>query len=70
MELLRVEQVAKKLQLGTATVYRLCQRGEIPSVRIGTAVRIPAGALDEWLQRQIQPPRNDAGPTPLHRPKR
>lgn len=70
MELLRVSDVAKRLQIGTVTVYRLCQHGEIPSVRIGTAVRIPAEKLEEWLRRQIQPPIIEPEPTPLHRPKR
>ena len=68
MELLRVEQVAQRLQLGTSTVYRLCQQGVIPSVRIGASLRIPADALDAWLRRQIEPPAAEPDPTLLRRP--
>ena len=36
-----VQDVAKLLQLHKRTVYDLCASGDIPSIRIGKAVRIP-----------------------------
>jgi excisionase family DNA binding protein len=48
-EFLRVCEVAERLGLHKATVYRLMSQGEIPSVRIGPRVlRVPSGALQEW----------------------
>ena len=47
--LLTVTEAAQRLSLGRATTYQLVQRGELPVVRIGRAVRIPARALDAWI---------------------
>jgi excisionase family DNA binding protein len=52
MELLRVPDVAWRLQLGRSTVYLLIQRGALPCARFGVAVRVPAEALDDCLRRQ------------------
>jgi len=35
-----------------ASLQRTLQRGEIPTVRIGTAVRVPVSALERWLAGQ------------------
>ncbi len=43
--LLTVRQVARRLGVSRATVYRLCARGELPHVRVLNALRIPAAAL-------------------------
>lgn len=45
-EYLTVVEVAKLTKLSRPTIYRGIQRGEIPAVRIGGAVRIPAA----WLE--------------------
>ncbi len=39
-DLLSVQAVAKRLSLSSATVYRLCGRGELVHVRIGNAIRV------------------------------
>jgi excisionase family DNA binding protein len=36
-----------------ATLYRMVQRGELPTVRIGSAVRVPVSAIERWLADQI-----------------
>ena len=51
-ELLRVVQAAKVLALSRTKVYEMAQKGEIPVVRIGTAVRIPRRKLLEWIEQQ------------------
>lgn len=38
--------------LGRTTIYKLIATGEIPSVRIGRAVRVPAAALQRWLEER------------------
>ncbi len=43
--LLTVSEVAARLSLCRATVYRLCKEGGLPCVRILNAVRIPAEEL-------------------------
>lgn len=50
-DLLTVQEVADRLRVSTATVYRMCDRGELPQVRVSNAIRIPADALAHWLSR-------------------
>ena len=47
--LLRIDVAAERLAVSRATLYRMVQRGELPTVRIGSAVRVPVSALDRWL---------------------
>jgi excisionase family DNA binding protein len=62
--LLRAEQVALALGLGRSKVYELMQRGELPVVRIGRSVRVPAAALGEWVRRQTREPADADGVEP------
>lgn len=39
-DLLTVRQVAERLGVSTATVYRLCERGELPYVRVSNVIRV------------------------------
>ena len=47
--LLRIDVAAERLAVSRATLYRMVQRGELPTVRIGTAVRVPVQAIERWL---------------------
>ncbi len=47
--LLRIPEAATALGIGRTTLYEMVRRGEIPIVRIGRAVRIPATAIDVWV---------------------
>jgi excisionase family DNA binding protein len=49
--LLQATEVARMLGLGRSKVYEMTQRGQLPVVRIGTAVRIPKKALLEWIDQ-------------------
>lgn len=43
---LTVKQAASLLQVSTATIYELCERGELPHRRVLNAIRIPAHAVE------------------------
>jgi excisionase family DNA binding protein len=47
--LLRVEEAARLLSIGTTLTYELVGRGVLPHVRLGRAVRVPRAALEEWI---------------------
>ncbi len=51
--LLRAEEVQKVLGLGRSKVYEMMAAGELPTVRIGRSVRVPAAALAEWVKSRI-----------------
>lgn len=48
-QLLTVEQVAERSQVGRTKVYALIRDGEIKSVKIGRLRRVPVSAVDEWI---------------------
>ncbi len=50
--LLKATEVATKLNVSKAMAYRLLRSGEIPSVRIGHAVRVQRSDLEEFVRRQ------------------
>jgi excisionase family DNA binding protein len=50
--LLSVRQVAQLLGVSTATVYRLCERGDLKYFRISNAIRISADDLSAFLGAQ------------------
>ena len=53
--LLKCEEAAKRLSMGRAKVYLMAASGELPSIRIGRAIRIPSDALREWVrQKQVE----------------
>jgi excisionase family DNA binding protein len=54
--LLRIEEVAEILRLGRSKTYDLVARGELPGVRFGRSVRVPAAALRRWLDDECQHP--------------
>ncbi len=58
--LLRLPEAAVALGLGRSTVYTLIARGELPVVKMGSAVRIPADALEDWVRRNTVTSQNDA----------
>lgn len=49
--LLTAERAAERLSLGRTTVYGLIASGELASVKVGRARRVPAGALDAYVAR-------------------
>ncbi|MCP3143737.1 helix-turn-helix domain-containing protein [Pyxidicoccus xibeiensis] len=49
--LLTVREVAERLPICTATVYRLCERGELSHVRVSNAIRVRPSDVDAFLAR-------------------
>ena len=54
--LYRVETAASKCEMGRSKFWELVMSGEIPSIKIGRSRRIPAAALDAWIENQIAVP--------------
>ena len=53
--LLKADEVARRLSLGRATVYLMMASGELPTLRRGRAVRVPARALEQWIEQRTTP---------------
>lgn len=51
--LLRAKDVATTLNISLALAYRLMQLGEIPVVKIGTAVRVRPDDLAEYIRANL-----------------
>ena len=49
---LTVEELAETLRIAPSSAYGLVRRGDVRSVRVGRAIRIPAEAVDQFLSRQ------------------
>jgi excisionase family DNA binding protein len=49
--LITVRAVAARLGVSAASVYKLCQRGELRGLRIGGALRFQPTDVDEYLGR-------------------
>ena len=54
-DFLTAHQVAVRLKLHEATIYRLIQRQELPAIKIGGSYRIPADALERRLSVPSNP---------------
>ena len=50
--LLTVKQLAAKLGVCTATIYRLCDRGELPHVRVAQAHRFVPMEVAAYMARR------------------
>lgn len=53
LELLKVSEAAQRLRLSEAKVWALLASGELKSVRIGRARRIPASEVDAFIERAV-----------------
>ena len=45
-----VREVAERLRICTATVYRLCESGRLWHLRVSNAVRVPETALRAFME--------------------
>jgi excisionase family DNA binding protein len=58
-QLLTVKQAADALGLKVATIRAWVSRRKLPRVNCGRAVRIPAEAIAEFIERNTIPARED-----------
>lgn len=52
LDLLTVEQAAKRLQVERTTIYRLIRRGELEAIKVGRNRRIAPAALADYITGQ------------------
>ena len=52
--LLRVREVAEQLGVSSATVYGLCERGELPYVWVVISIRIRPDDLEEFIASRVR----------------
>lgn len=57
--LLTVAEVARYVGLAQGTIYNKVNRGEIPYVKLGRAVRFRRSEIDAWIENQR--PKADGG---------
>jgi excisionase family DNA binding protein len=50
--LLRPIEAAEAIGVGRSKMYELLASGELPSVRIGSSIRVPVDQLREWIQQK------------------
>jgi len=51
--LLRPAEAAEAIGVSRAKAYELIAAGVIPSIRVGTSIRVPVEALRAWINQQI-----------------
>ncbi|MFG2677714.1 helix-turn-helix domain-containing protein [Streptomyces sp. NPDC048392] len=54
LDLLTVPQVMARLQLGRSAVYDLLRTGQLASITLGRARRIPAHALTDFIRTRME----------------
>ncbi len=52
--LLTIDQVARRLNISRAMVYRLIQHSSLKVVHLGRAIRVSANSLQQWVREQEQ----------------
>ena len=50
-KLLTAKEVADVLQVSRSMAYRMMQRGELPTIRVGSAVRVRGNDLEEFIKK-------------------
>ena len=55
-QLLRTDEVARRLNVSLATTYRWMKAGVLPVVRVSGArsIRVSEAALERWIERNTQ----------------
>ena len=51
--LLRPAEAAEAIGIGRSKVYELLASGDLPSIRVGEAIRVPVTALHAWIERKL-----------------
>lgn len=51
--LLTVDQAARRLGVGRSLMYELLTAGEVGSIHVGRLRKVPARALEEYVERRL-----------------
>jgi excisionase family DNA binding protein len=51
---LTVSEMADLLRIRRDAAYQLCRQEGFPAARIGRLIRIPAAALERWIEEQAR----------------
>lgn len=51
--MLRPGEAAEAIGVGRSKVYELLASGELPSIRVGSSIRVPVVELRAWIARQL-----------------
>jgi excisionase family DNA binding protein len=51
--LLKPAEAAEAIGVSRARAYELIAEGAIPSIRLGSSVRVPVQSLREWIDRKV-----------------
>jgi excisionase family DNA binding protein len=51
--MLRPAEAADSIGVSRSKLYELLAKNEIPSVRVGSSVRVPVDALKRWISEQL-----------------
>jgi len=52
--LLRPTEAADLIGIGRSKVYELISKGELPSLKIGTSIRVPLAELRQWIAARVR----------------
>ena len=50
--LLKPSEAASAINIGRSKVYEMLASGELPSIRVGSNIRVPIEALHDWIAAQ------------------
>lgn len=53
-KLLKAQEVADLLQISRSMAYQMMRRGEMPTVRVGRAVRVRQQDLDTFIKKSVE----------------
>lgn len=59
--LLTVPQAADRLGVGRSLLYEMIRRGELQSIRLGRARRVPVAALQHFVEEKLQAEASEDG---------
>ena len=62
-----VSEVAERLGIKPRTVYAWAEHGQLPTIRVGKRVLVPAAALEQWLYDQTKTVTQITSPVPKPR---
>ena len=59
--LITVPEAARRLAIGRTLTYELIATNELPAVRIERSIRVPAEAIDAFVERRLEETERAAG---------